>query len=120
MRRERKLGSAGEDTVQLLLDLALLGLGGHGDLLDQQGACGVEHLALAERQLLVGLEPLEVAQDLGDLEHGAGLDLLHVLPVAAVSRLGPPPQPPPPLGLEEPPAPPPPAGGAAARGAPPL
>src|SRR5215467_3526174 len=82
-----KLRSAGEDAVQLLLDLDLFRLRRDGDLFDQKRARGVEHLALAERQLLVALESLQVAEDLGDLEDRTGLDLLHVLAIAAVPRL---------------------------------
>src|SRR5882724_6588265 len=85
IRRERAL--AGEDPIELLLDLHFLRLRRDGDLLDEQRARRVEHLALAERQLLVTLEPLQVAEDLGDLEDGARLDLLHVLAVATVPRL---------------------------------
>src|SRR5579871_216456 len=79
--------SAGEDAIELLLDLHFLRLRRHGDLLDQQRARGVQHLALAERQLLVALETLQVAEHLGDLEHRARLDLLHVLAIAAVPGL---------------------------------
>ena len=39
---------AGEDTVQLLLDLPLVGLGRYGNFFDQKGTGGVEHLALAK------------------------------------------------------------------------
>src|SRR5262245_29523712 len=71
-----RVPSAGKDPVELLLDLVFLRLRGHGDLLDQQRTRRVQHLALAERQLLVALEPLQIPQHLGDLEHRAGLDLL--------------------------------------------
>ena len=53
---------AGEDTVQLLLNLALVGLGRDGNLLDQKGTGGVEHLALAKGQFLVALQALKVAE----------------------------------------------------------
>src|SRR5580698_590447 len=79
--------SAREDTIQLLFDLYFLGFGGDRDLLDQERARGVEHLALAEGELFVPLEALQIAQDLGDLEDRPGLDLLHVLAVAAVPGL---------------------------------
>src|SRR5262249_62271991 len=70
-----------EDLLQVALDLVLGALLGETELLDQQRPRGVEHLPLAERQVLVALEQVEVAEHLGDLEHRAGLDLLHVLPV---------------------------------------
>jgi len=40
--------SAGEDSVQPLFDFALVGLGCDRNLLDEEGACGIEHLALTE------------------------------------------------------------------------
>src|ERR1700693_1706888 len=76
--------SAVEDGLQIALDVVLVDALGEGELLDEQVPGGVEHLALAEAQILVELEEVQVAQDLRDLEHGAGLDLLHVLAVAAV------------------------------------
>src|SRR5215467_16158810 len=82
----RPPGSSGdaEDLPEVGLDLVLGALLGEAELLDQQRAGGVEHLPLAEREVLVALEQIEVAEHLGDLEHRAGLDLLHVLPVPAV------------------------------------
>src|SRR5215813_10042914 len=77
------LGDA-EDLPEVGLDLVLGALLGEAELLDQQGAGGVEHLPLAEGQVFVALEEVQVAEHLGDLEHGTGLDLLHVLPVPAV------------------------------------
>src|SRR5262249_24316831 len=55
--------------------------------LHQEVACGVEHLALAEGELLVTLQHEQVTEHLGDLEHAARLDLFGVLPVAPVPRL---------------------------------
>src|SRR5690606_21701405 len=52
--------------------------------LDQERAGRVEHLPFAEGEILVGLEEVEIPQDLRDLEDRTGLDLLHVLAVAAV------------------------------------
>jgi hypothetical protein len=40
------------------------------------GSGRVEHLALAEGELLVALQHEEITEHLGDLEHAAGLDLL--------------------------------------------
>ncbi len=78
---------AGEDAVQLLLYLALVGLGRDGNLLDQKGTGRVEHLALAKGQFLVPLQALQIPQDLRDLEDRTGLDLLHVLAVAPIPGL---------------------------------
>src|SRR4051812_14039673 len=77
-------GSAVEDGLQVALDVVLVDALRQRQFLDQEIAGGVEHLALAEAQVLVELQQIEVAQDLGDLEHRAGLDLLHVLAVPAV------------------------------------
>src|SRR5579862_3298603 len=60
--------SAREDPIELLLDLHFLRLRRDGDLLDEERARRVEHLPLAERQLLVALETLQVTEHLGDLE----------------------------------------------------
>src|SRR6266446_2312538 len=76
--------SAVEDLLQVRLDVVFVDALRQRQLLDEQVARGVEHLALAERQVLVELEQVEVAQHFRDLEHGARLDLLHVLAVAAV------------------------------------
>src|SRR4051812_4202466 len=84
-----KTGLGGlEDLLELSLDLFLVAVLRHGELLDEETAGGVEQLELAEREVLVGLEQVEVTEDLGHLEHGARLDLLHVLAVAAVPRGG--------------------------------
>src|SRR2546426_567273 len=80
--------SAVEDGLQIALDVVLVDALGQRELLDQEIPRRIEHLALAEAQILVELEQIEVAQHLRDLEHGAGLDLLHVLPVAAVPSGG--------------------------------
>src|SRR5256885_7859930 len=75
--------SAVEDRLQVALDLVLVDALGQRQLLDEEITRCVKHLALAEAQVLVELEQIQVAQHLGDLEDGAGLDLLHVLPVPA-------------------------------------
>src|SRR3954462_6559109 len=77
-------GSAVEDRLEVPFDVVLVDALRQRQLLDQQVAGGVEHLALAEAQVLVELEQVQVAQHLGDLEDRARLDLLHVLAVAAV------------------------------------
>src|SRR5215813_3388332 len=77
-----------EDLLEIVLDLVLAALPGQRELLDQQRARGVEHLPLAEGEVLVALEEVEIAQNLSDLEHRAGLDLLHVLTVAAIPGRG--------------------------------
>src|SRR5581483_3276864 len=88
MRVSKSERSVGEDRLELFHDL-LLGMGlGDGELLNQQAARGVEHLALAERQLLVALEHQQIAQHLGDLQRRSGLDLLSVFAIAAVPGLG--------------------------------
>src|ERR1041385_5166171 len=73
--------------LELLLDLLLGPLAGDGELLDDELLRVVEHLALAEREHLAALEPIQVAIDLGDVEQRAGLDLLHEAAIAAVPRL---------------------------------
>src|SRR2546428_8615549 len=79
--------SVGEDAPELLHDPLLAVRLRDRELLHEEVAGRVEHLALAEGELLVPLQHEEVAQHLGDLEHAAGLDLLGVFPVAAVSWL---------------------------------
>src|SRR5947208_6059314 len=80
--------SAVEDGLQIALDVVLVDALGQRELLDQEIPRRIEHLALAEAQILVELEQIEVAQHLRDLEHGAGLDLLHILAIAAVPSGG--------------------------------
>src|SRR5438093_11824203 len=79
--------SVGEDAPELLHDLLLTVRLRDRELLHEEVASGIEHLPLAEGELLVPLQHEEIAQHLGDLEHTAGLDLLGVLPVAAVPGL---------------------------------
>src|SRR5947209_1556485 len=76
--------SAVEDLLQVGLDIVFVDALRQRQLLDEEVAGGVEHLPLAEREVLVELEQVEVAQHFRDLEHGARLDLLHVLAIAAV------------------------------------
>src|SRR5712671_5522813 len=76
--------SAVEDLLQVRLDVVFVDALRERQLLDEEVARGIEHLPLAEREVLVELEQVEVAQHFRDLEHGAGLDLLHVLAIAAV------------------------------------
>src|SRR5438445_11332773 len=79
--------SVGEDAPELLHDLLLTVRFRDRELLHEEVAGGIEHLPLAEGELLVPLQHEEIAQHLGDLEHTAGLDLLVVLSVAAVPVL---------------------------------
>src|SRR5512142_391028 len=67
-----------EDVVELLLDLVHLALRGDGQLLHQQLARGVEQAPLAERQGLLVSQKVKVAQDLGNVVDGTGLELLDV------------------------------------------
>src|SRR5262245_43082835 len=60
---------------------------GDRELLDEEIARRIEHLALPEGELLVPLQHEEVTQHFGDLEHASGLDLLRILAVASVPRL---------------------------------
>src|SRR5262245_32711479 len=76
-----------EDAAQLLHDLLFGVRLGDRKFLDEQVARRIEHLPFSERELLVPLQHEEVTQHLGDFEHAAGLDLLCVLPVAAVPGL---------------------------------
>src|SRR5512146_2274621 len=54
----------GEHHLELFHDLLFRMRLGDGQFLNQQAACRVEHLALAEGQFLVALEYQQVAQDL--------------------------------------------------------
>src|ERR1051326_7433568 len=76
-----------EDMAQLLHDLVLGVRPRDRELFHQKILGGVEHLALAERKLLVALQDEQVAQHLGDLEDRSRLDLFGVLAVAAVPGL---------------------------------
>src|SRR3989440_10517581 len=80
--------SAVEDLLQVGLDIVFVDALRQRQLLDEEVAGGVEPLPLTERKVLVELEQVEVAQHFRDLEHGARLDLLHVLAVAAVPSGG--------------------------------
>src|SRR6185369_4144027 len=75
------------ELFQLLLDVALVGGPGDRQLLHDQAARRVEHPALAEGQGLHPLEPKQVAEDLGDLEQRAGLDLFHEAAITAIPGL---------------------------------
>ena len=59
----------------------------NGQLFDQQIACGVQHLALAEGQFLIAFQHEQVTQDGGNLQHRAGFDFLGIFTVTAVPRL---------------------------------
>ena len=78
---------AGEDAVELLFDLAFIGLGCDCDLFDEKGARGVEHLSFAEGKFLVAFETLEIPEYFCDLEDRTCLDLFHVFAVTAVPGL---------------------------------
>lgn len=78
--------SGSENRLDFLLDDGFLGLLGERNFAHQQLLGLVEHLALTERKVLAVAQEEEVAQNFGDFEHGAGLDLLHVLAVAAIPR----------------------------------
>src|SRR5215813_5682730 len=80
--------SAVEDRFQVALDVILVDALGQRELLDQEVSRRIQHLALAEAEVLVELEEVEVSQHLGDLEHGSGLDLLHVLAIPPVPSGG--------------------------------
>src|SRR6267143_3345931 len=73
-----------EGLLQVRLDVVFVDALRERQLLDEEVARGIEHLPLAEREVLVELEQVEVAQHFRDLEHRAGLDLLHVLAIPAV------------------------------------
>src|SRR6185369_5126162 len=79
--------SVREDRLQLLHDLVLGMRLRDRELLHEQIARGVEHLALAERELFVALQHEKIAQDFGDLENRSGLDLFRVLAVAPIPGL---------------------------------
>src|SRR3977135_3510842 len=57
------------------------------DLFDDERAGRIEHAALAERELLVRLEAVEVAKHLGHVVDRARLDLVHEAAVPAGPRL---------------------------------
>src|ERR1041384_1310269 len=76
--------SAIEDRLQVAFNVVFVDALGQRKLLDEEIARRVEHLALAEAQVLVELEQVQIAKNFGDFKDGAGLDLLHVLPVPAV------------------------------------
>src|ERR1700722_16788950 len=76
-----------ENRLDLRLHL-LLGLSARdGDLLDDERARRVEHAPLTEGELLVGLQAVEVAQNLRDVVDRARLDLVHEPTIATVPRL---------------------------------
>src|SRR3954463_8894433 len=77
-----------ENSFDLVFDFFFGLLAGDRDLFDDQRARGVEHAALAERQLLVRLQAIQIAQHLCHVVDRARLDLVHETAVAAVPGLG--------------------------------
>src|SRR5438105_15318317 len=77
-----------EDGLQVGLDVVFVDALGQRQLLDEEITRCVKHLALAEAQILVELEQVEIPKDFSDFEDRAGLDLLHVLAVPAVPSSG--------------------------------
>src|SRR5579884_1762640 len=70
--------SVGEDALELFHDLLFRMRLGDRELLDEQAACRIEHLALSEREFLVALQHQQITQHLGDLKRRTGFDLLGV------------------------------------------
>src|SRR5690606_1380117 len=85
--RSRGASVGEEDRLDLVLDLFLGLIARNRDFLHDQPARRVEHPALAEGQLLVRLEAIEVAQHLRHVVNRAGLDLVHEPAVPAVPGL---------------------------------
>src|SRR6266571_1769197 len=56
-----------EDLLEVPFDLLLVAVLRDGQLLDEERAGSVEHLPLAEGEVLVGAEEIEVAEDFRDL-----------------------------------------------------
>src|ERR1041384_2693938 len=84
LKTRRGKRSTIKDGLQVALDIVFIHALGQRQLLDEEIARRVEHLALAEAQVLVELEQVQIAKNFRDFKDGAGLDLLHVLPVPAV------------------------------------
>src|SRR3954469_18533845 len=76
--------SAIEDGLQVAFDLVFVDALRQRELLDEEITRCVKHLALAEAEVLVELQEVQIPKNFSDFEHGAGLDLLHVLAVPAV------------------------------------
>src|SRR5262249_28913527 len=76
-----------EDRLDLRLYLLFGLIARDRDLLHDERAGRVEHTALAERELLVRLQAVQVAEHFGDVVNRARLDLVHEAAVAAVPRL---------------------------------
>src|SRR5580658_4016079 len=87
LRAEVSTSVGDEDRFDLGLDLLFRLRAGDGDLLHDQGSCGVEHAPLAEGQLLIRLQAIEVTKNLRDVVDGSRLDLVHEPAIAAVPRL---------------------------------
>src|SRR5262249_23654069 len=77
----------GKDIAQLFHDLLFRMRASDRQFLYEQVAGGIEHLAFAERQLLIAFEDKQITQYRGNLQHRARLDLFRILTVAAVSRV---------------------------------
>src|ERR1019366_1492195 len=86
-RSRRRLSVRNEDRFDLRFDLIFRLLTGDGDLLDDERPGRIEHAPLAEAELLVRLQPIEIAQDLGDVVDRPRLDLVHEPAIATVPRL---------------------------------
>src|SRR6202041_1919527 len=73
-----------EDHLQLFHDLFFRMSLGDRQFLDEQGSRRVEHLALAERQLLVALEDEQIAQHLCNFQRRTSVDFFRVFAIPAV------------------------------------
>jgi len=60
---------------------------GNGEFLDQEVLSQIQHLPLPEREVLVAPQVNEIPQDFRNLIDRTGLDLFHILAVAAVPGL---------------------------------
>src|ERR1041384_107796 len=84
LKTRRGKRSTIKDGFEISLDIVFVDALGQRKLLDEEIARRVEHLPLAEAEVLVELEQVQIAKNFGDFKDGAGLDLLHVLPVPGV------------------------------------
>ena len=76
-----------KNTVDVFFHLALILILGYGYLFHQKTTGSVQHFSLTKGEFLIFTKDEEITQNLSQFEHGASLDLIHILTIASVPGL---------------------------------